>query len=1287
MSMEEYTGRERSPPPDPAESAAAEIPVPNSPTPTGRTFQDNFNSPQMPASPTGGQGLTQEALIEVLRNQHQNIVQQQNLIAGQGAQISELTKLVSGLVQMQTDVLKDQAQREADERERKAEEERKAAEEAATSSTPRAGSLFTSAPKKSDSKYSGSSGGKMESYIPNCPQLEIKDSGRRHEINTWLSFRERFGSWLCLLDECYAAELQEAVKQTTTIEQGKLAPEAAVRSSKLYHWMKQAMSGYKRGLDLAVLQEREQGGLTRGYELFRRINNLLGVTTRAEALSLREAVMRLDVNGLKQLGCPSAGSIKNPLDTCLFLTQEFARLRDQCAAFADLQMMEVDQIMVMMRCLPQEIHRHLAFHGKSSTLRELMESLEFYEQQSKALDFSRDSHKGNPVGYDRPPKGNPKGGKDRTPKGEGKGKEIRCRRCGKSGHVEKDCWSKSPKRTDKDKGKGKGNEKGGKPKGGKDRSHYPYDSKKKGNPKGGKPKGGKGEPKGGKGPKGGKPKGARASVGEEDEEDILGMGCVLDMTVPPDVLLNQLHSYGNRLTTSSVADTDATDPHFLVDSGASIHLISQSLVDEGYLQICREWAVNERCTTANGQEMILNRCVEAEFSTHALKSRHVSFVDCDGAAASSPCAASPVAASRAAAPSPAAPASSSLSPVSRSICAGSQLQRPQKLRVTGLIGYGQVSLLSVALLASKGWTFSCSPGKSCSRTSREVDKPAKPPCLSLSHFGGHDQVPNRTKSSRTHLDIFLWCNVPWISTVHPGVIDIDMSSSLHSLHYTSDVEPSSHRVVRYSTMHEAVQDSVLHVAEREGSSSVHERIDCADPVQPRFRRVEHAFGCLGRYHGVERREEERAESGHGHGRADRTSTRHCDRSSRATGCGRGAIGTEGRDAESCPCHDGARGEYRSDRETSRTGTREEHRSYREAFRTSRGKGIGDGEARVRRSKGLPEPEIPEKPFVAEEKAQEATSEQEVKFRMKAWSNWLHRRDQKDEEKRIRNRARQRALRQQRRSDREAGLQQAVRKGPSLRRSWTVTVDDPLPKGSVQKVLKHHTKAPRRERIVKLRLTEREVQASRVTAKGEYMIQNKRRAWIAPKARPQAKSSGSRVRKEFVEIQPQRGVTMVSLTGSEASDVGDLEEIHGALPESAPTPTKGPKSASSGLTGHERITSETIVRSHADAQGGVSARRQDIKPGTAYYTKRKPEEPGNVKYTSQVRAIWRPSSNAAVSVEAASISGSEAVDPPVLTLTEENLRLHETTRRTPRQTPSLLPMKAKAKPVGPQPPLG
>ena len=91
---------------------------------------------------------------------------------------------------------------------------------------------------------------------------------------------------------------------------------------------------------------------------------------------------------------------------------------------------------------------------------------------------------------------------------------------------------------------------------------------------------------------------------------------------------------------------------------------------------------------------------------------------------------------------------------------------------------------------------------------------------------------------------------------------------------------------------------------------------------------------------------------------------------------------------------------------------------------------------------------------------------------------------------------------------------------------------------------------------------------------KYMVQNKRRAWIAPKRRPRPEASESRVKKEFIEIKPSRGVTMVSLTASEASDVGDMEEV----PETAPAPSEAPRSRqSSGLTGAERVTSETIIR--------------------------------------------------------------------------------------------------------------
>ena len=82
---------------------------------------------------------------------------------------------------MQTDVLKDQAQRKADERERKVEEKRKAAEEAATSSAP-----FTLAPKKSDSKYQRIQAEGMRS-APGCPSESDLDRG----CVFWMSATQR----------------------------------------------------------------------------------------------------------------------------------------------------------------------------------------------------------------------------------------------------------------------------------------------------------------------------------------------------------------------------------------------------------------------------------------------------------------------------------------------------------------------------------------------------------------------------------------------------------------------------------------------------------------------------------------------------------------------------------------------------------------------------------------------------------------------------------------------------------------------------------------------------------------------------------------------------------------------------------------------------------------------------------------------------------------------------------------------------------------------------------------
>ena len=118
---------------------------------------------------------------------------------------------------------------------------------------------------------------------------------------------------------------------------------------------------------------------------------------------------------------------------------------------------------------------------------------------------------------------------------------------------------------------------------------------------------------------------------------------------------------------------------------------------------------------------------------------------------------------------------------------------------------------------------------------------------------------------------------------------------------------------------------------------------------------------------------------------------------------------------------------------------------------------------------------------------------------------------------------------------------------------------------------------------------------------------------------------------------------------------DMEEV----PETAPAPSEAPRSRqSSGLTGAERVTSETIIRIGATPEGEVVAKKQDIKPGTAFFMKRRPQE--KVKFTSQVRSLMRPADNSALSMTDASTSEwmsetAQNEDPPVLELTEENLK--------------------------------
>ena len=87
---------------------------------------------------------------------------------------------------------------------------------------------------------------------------------RHAEIRVWSSYRDELTSWLCLLDDRFADELQEAEQSAVPVEQGKLDVGKTARSSKLWFLLKQSMSKFQRAQDLIRLIEIQQRGASAG---------------------------------------------------------------------------------------------------------------------------------------------------------------------------------------------------------------------------------------------------------------------------------------------------------------------------------------------------------------------------------------------------------------------------------------------------------------------------------------------------------------------------------------------------------------------------------------------------------------------------------------------------------------------------------------------------------------------------------------------------------------------------------------------------------------------------------------------------------------------------------------------------------------------------------------------------------------------------------------------------------------------------------------------------------------
>ena len=121
-------------------------------------------------------------------------------------------------------------------------------------------------------------------------------------------------------------------------------------------------------MDILKQIEREQLGVSAGYEAMRRLHQDLSVCSRIEASTLREEVLRYS---------PPKITKERPLDVFRNVQVELAKYARLISGFPDLFLSEADQSMIVLKNLDVEVKRYILLHAKIDSMVELERAIKF----------------------------------------------------------------------------------------------------------------------------------------------------------------------------------------------------------------------------------------------------------------------------------------------------------------------------------------------------------------------------------------------------------------------------------------------------------------------------------------------------------------------------------------------------------------------------------------------------------------------------------------------------------------------------------------------------------------------------------------------------------------------------------------------------------------------------------------------------------------------------------------------------------------------------------------------